>query len=140
MRYWDASVLVSLCVEEADTTAARSLAAGGIVTWSLSAVEIASVIERRCRDGSLDDDGRAAARRALDELMAAWIEISALAPVRERALRLVATHAVRAADAMQLGAALVAVSDRPQGHEFVCADARLRDAAAREGFHVLPAR
>ena len=37
-------------------------------------------------------------------------------------------------------AALVAVSDRPRGHEFVCADGRLRDAAAREGFTVLPAK
>ncbi len=39
---------------------------------------------------------------------------------------------------MQLGAALVAVGDRPIGHAFVCADGRLGDAAAREGFAVLP--
>jgi len=140
MRFWDASVLVCLCVEEADTTTARRLVAGGIVTWSLSAVEIASAIERRSREGSLDADGRTAARLALTELTAAWTEISALAAVRERALRLVATHALRAADAMQLGAALVAVADRPLGHDFVCADNRLREAAAREGFHVLPTR
>ena len=140
MRYWDASVLVCLCVEESDSVTARRLATGGIATWSVSAVEIASAIERRSREGSLDAAGRAAARTALNELTAAWIEITALAAVRERALRLVATHGLRAADAMQLGAALVAVSDRPQGHEFVCADVRLRDAASREGFHVLPAR
>ena len=131
-------MLVCLCVDEPDTAPARRLAAGGIVTWSGSAVEIAAAIERRSREGSLDADGRAAARTALGELMASWSEISALAAVRERALRLVATHALRTADAMQLGAALVAVADRPHGHEFVCADVRLRDAAAREGFHVLP--
>ena len=140
MRYWDASMLVCLCLDEPDTAVARRLVGSGIVTWSGSAVEIASAIERRSRDGSLAGDGRAAARAALSELMASWSEISALAAVRERALRLVATHALRAADAMQLGAALVAVSDRPHGHEFVCADVRLRDAAAREGYHVLPAR
>jgi len=39
---------------------------------------------------------------------------------------------------MQLGAALVAVSDRPAGHDFVTTYARLRDAASREGFRVLP--
>jgi hypothetical protein len=39
---------------------------------------------------------------------------------------------------MQLGAALVAVADRPAGHAFVCTDGRLRDAARREGFSVLP--
>jgi predicted nucleic acid-binding protein len=70
-------------------------------------------------------------------MAASWTEVSALGPVRERAMRLVATHTLRAADAMQLAAALVAVSDRPAGHEFVCADARLRAAAAREGFRVL---
>ncbi len=133
-------MLVCLCVDEADTAAARRLADEKIATWSVSAVEIASAIERRSRDGSLDADGRAAAHTALRELMTTWTEIAALAPVRERALRLVATHAIRSADAMQLAAALVAVSDRPRGHELVCADAHLRDAAAREGFTVLPAR
>ena len=139
MRYWDASALVPLCVSETGTATVRRLARGGIVTWSLSAVEIASAIERRTREGQLKDAERAAARTALSELAAAWTEISAPGPVRERAMRLVATHALRAADAMQLGAALVAVSDRSVGHEFVCADGRLRAAAAREGFHVLPA-
>lgn len=138
MRYWDASALVALCVAEVNTPAVRPLTREGIVTWGVSAVEIASAIERRAREGSLSDAERAAARAALAELAAAWTEISAFAPVRERAMRLVATHALRAADAMQLGAALVAVSDRPAGHDFVCADARLGNAASREGFRLLP--
>ena len=138
MRYWDASALVSLCVAEEPTGALRRLAGGGIVTWSVSAVEIASAIERRAREGSLEPAERRAARVALGELAAAWAEIDALGAVRERALRLVATHPLRAADAMQLAAALVAVRDRPGGHVFVCMDDRLRDAAAREGFVVLP--
>jgi len=137
VRYWDASALVPLCVAEAGTATARRLARDGIVTWGVSAVEIASAIERRAREGDLTDDQRTAARAALNEMAAAWTEISALGPVRERAMRLVATHTLRAADAMQLGAALVAVSDWPTGHEFVCADARLRGAAGREGFRVL---
>jgi predicted nucleic acid-binding protein len=139
VRYWDASALVALCVAEAATDVVRGLVAGGIVTWSVSAVEIASAIERRAREGALTGAERAAARAALSELAAAWTDISTLGPVRERALRLVAAHPLRAADAMQLGAALVAVTDRPEGHAFVCTDARLRDAAAREGFRVLPA-
>lgn len=138
VRYWDASALVPLCVTEAGTAAARRMVTDGIVTWSLSAVEIASAIERRVREKKLGNVDRSAARVALDELAAAWTEISALGPVRDRALRLVATHPLRAADAMQLAAALVAVSDRPAGHDFVSADARLRQAASREGFRVLP--
>jgi predicted nucleic acid-binding protein len=138
VRYWDASALVALCVDEETTPALRRLAAGGIVTWSVSAAEIASAVERRTREGHMTGAERASARTALSELAAAWTEISALGPVRERALRLVASHPLRAADAMQLGAALVGVSDRPAGHAFVCTDVRLRDAAAREGFLVIP--
>jgi len=129
---------VALCVAETNTSAVRRLARAGIVTWAVSAVEIASAIERRTREGSLTDAERAAARAALGELAAAWTEIAALGSVRERAMRLVAIHALRVADAMQLGAALVAVSDRPVGHDFVCADVRLGNAAAREGFRLLP--
>jgi predicted nucleic acid-binding protein len=138
VRYWDASALVSLCIAEASTASLRRLAGDGIVTWSVSAVEIASAIERRTREGSLTSTEHGAARTALSELAAAWTEISALGPVRDRAMRLVATHALRAADAMQLGAALVAVGDRPAGHTFVCTDRRLGEAGAREGFEVLP--
>jgi predicted nucleic acid-binding protein len=138
VRYWDASALVPLCVSEAATPAVRRLVPGGIVTWSVSAVEIAAAIERRCREGTLGEPEGAVARAALGELAAAWTEIAALGPVRDHALRLVGAHALRAADAMQLAAVLVAVSDHPRGHEFVCGDDRLRAAAVREDFRVLP--
>jgi predicted nucleic acid-binding protein len=138
MRYWDASALVPLCVSEASTGTVRPLVAGGIVTWSVSLVEVAAAIERRSREGALAEVEATSARTALGDLAAAWTEIEALLPVRERALRAVTLHALRTADAMQLGAALLAVGDRPRGHEFVCLDGRLREAARREGFRPLP--
>ena len=138
MRYWDASVLVSLCVAEDGTAASRRLARQPIVTWALSLVEIASAIERRRREGALTGSEHTAAKTAVAELAESWTEIASLAAVRERSVRLLATHTLRAADALQLAAALVAVSDRPAGHEFVCTDRQLREAAAREGFAVLP--
>jgi predicted nucleic acid-binding protein len=116
----------------------RQLAQDGIVTWSISVVEIASAIERRAREGAMSTTDRAAARTALAVLAASWTEITALGAVLDRALRLVATHPLRAADAMQLAAALVAVGDRTTGHELVTTDVRLREAATREGFAVLP--
>jgi len=58
--------------------------------------------------------------------------------LRERAGRLVASHPLRAADALQLAAALVWCDEAPQGAAFVCLDDRLREAARREGFAVLP--
>ena len=47
-------------------------------------------------------------------------------------------HPLRAADAMQLAAAIVWANGQATGHEFVCLDHRLREAAQREGFTVLP--
>jgi predicted nucleic acid-binding protein len=138
VRYWDASALAPLCMAEPSTATLRRLATEAIVTWAISAVEIASAIERRGHDGAVSGSERRAALDALASLSASWTEIAAIGPVRERAQRLLATHRLRAADALQLAAALVAVSDRTAGHEFVCLDARLRDAAAREGFRLLP--
>jgi len=46
-----------------------------------------------------------------------------------RALRLLAVHPLRAADALQLAAALVWFRDHPAGLDFVCLDERLRTAA-----------
>lgn len=138
MLYWDASALASLCVQEQETASLRRLVEGGIVTWAVSRVEIASAIERRSRDGRLAPEARLRAIAALGELADAWTEIQPIAPVCERALRLLAIHPLRAADAMQLAAALVAVSDQPRGHGFVCTDRRLREAASREGFRIVP--
>ena len=135
MLYWDASAIVPLVVAEDTSHDLRALAAkSGIVTWALSAVEVASAIERRTREGALDEAARKTALGTLAELRESWIEILAVSPVAARAVRLLATHALRAADALQLAAALVAVEDRPAKHRFVCLDDRLTAAAAREGF------
>jgi hypothetical protein len=58
--------------------------------------------------------------------------------VRIHALRVLRLHPLRAADALQLAAAIVWCRARPYGAAFVCLDDRLRGAAAREGFTVEP--
>jgi predicted nucleic acid-binding protein len=65
-----------------------------------------------------------------------WSEVVALEPVRRQAERLVSVHPLRAADALQLGAALVATDLDPGGLEFVTLDERLATAALKEGFTV----
>jgi predicted nucleic acid-binding protein len=72
------------------------------------------------------------------ELVALWTEIQPGEVLRERALRLLASHNLRAADALQLAAALVWAEERPAGRIFICLDARLREAARLDGFTVLP--
>lgn len=69
MRFWDASALVPLVVAEPSRATLRRLASeGDVVTWSLSAVEISSAIERRAREGALTSAQRASALEMLAEV------------------------------------------------------------------------
>jgi predicted nucleic acid-binding protein len=139
MKFWDSSALVSLVVEEPRTRGLRATreADPEQSIWCLSDVEIAAALARREREG-LGEDLVEVARAEVTKLARRWHPVTALDQVRARALRIVRTHALRAADALQLSAALVACDDRPESLPFVCLDDRLRDAARREGFTVLP--
>ena len=139
MRFWDSSALVGLLVDEASTSSLRkALDANPDQTiWCLSPAEIGSALARRVREGfeaSKEDRFRAGWKELSDH----WREIASVEHVRARALRLLNIHPLRSGDALQLAAALVACEDRPEALPFVCLDDRLRDAARREGFPVLP--
>jgi hypothetical protein len=64
-------------------------------------------------------------------------EVSDLLAVRTRALALLARHPLRAADAAQLGAAMLVADPDPSGLTMVALDRRLAQAATREGLDVL---
>jgi predicted nucleic acid-binding protein len=89
------------------------------------------------RERALPEDDLTAAEQRLVRLAKRWTEIDALPPVRERAERLLRVHALRAADALQLAAALVAVSEQPRRRAFVTLDDDLFAAADREGFDAM---
>jgi hypothetical protein len=78
-----------------------------------------------------------AARRKILESSRTWIEIAMIETVCDHAERMVAAHPLRAADALQLGAALVAAGGSPATLQFVTLHQRLAAAAEREGFPVL---
>ena len=139
MRYWDSSALVPLIVREADTEQRERLQRedGRIVTWWGSLVEGASGLSRLHRDGNLDSQGLALAQDKLRRSAASWLQIRPSERVRQRSLRLLRLHPLRAADALQLAAALAACDDDPTVLALVCGDQRLSDAALREGFLVL---
>ena len=82
--------------------------------------------------------GYRAARRVLAALADTWVELLPSEAVRATAERLLAVHALRAADAFQLGAALAWCRGQPSRHGIVTLDLRLRDAASKEGFDALP--
>jgi predicted nucleic acid-binding protein len=63
-------------------------------------------------------------------------EILPSANVREIAFEQLKRFPLRAADALQLAAALVWCGERPRGRWFVCADRRLAAVAVEAGFDV----
>jgi hypothetical protein len=80
------------------------------------------------------------ASRVLDRLRASWLEIEPSEALRQGAMRLLRVHPLRAADTLQLAAALV-WAGIAAGRGFVTLDQRLADAARAEGFDVvMPAR
>jgi predicted nucleic acid-binding protein len=139
MRFWDASAIVPLLVEESLSARADELLAEdhAIVTWWGTLIECHSALSRLHREGLLDLAGTQAATARLQRLASRWIEVPAVAPVREQAVRLLRIHLLRAGDAVQLAAALVAAEFRANTLEFVTFDSRQASAADLEGFRVL---
>lgn len=102
--------------------------------WALSPVEVHSALVRRHKDGSLPASVFATARNRAKHFFTAVAQVVVLEQVAERALRVLDLHPLRAADALQLAAALVASRERPQDLSFVTLDEWLAEAAGREGF------
>lgn len=140
MRYWDASAIVPLLVEEPRTADARAALAedAGIVTWWGTRIECTSAIARLERAAALTPRQATRAIEVLRAIAAGWNEILPAEAVRETACRLLRVHPLRAADALQLAAATVMTGGRPAQAGFLAFDDRLRDAAGREGFLVGP--
>jgi uncharacterized protein len=139
LRYWEASALLPLIVEEAGSELASQwlVTDDHVCTWAMTRVELASTIERRTREGRLTPKERRAALELVTALAKAATEIIDVEGVRDRATQVLARHALRAADAAQLGAALTVVSAGVRGLQFVTLDRRLADAASREGLDVV---
>ena len=139
MRFWDASALLPLLVREPGTELSREWLQTDpeVVVWTFTRVELASSIERRAREGSLNRTDRANVLRRAERMANDAHEVVDVAAVRTRALSLLARHALRAADAAQLAAALVVADPDPSSLTMVVLDRRLADAAAREGLGVL---
>jgi predicted nucleic acid-binding protein len=140
VRFWDASALLPLLVDQPASARLLDLLRRDpvVAIWWGTPAECASGLARLQRDGTLARSEVRQAHGALDDLRAGALEIEPTEEVRSRALRLLAVHQLRAGDALQLAAALIWSQERVRGVGFVSMDDRLRGAAAREGFQVLP--
>ena len=141
MKFWDASAVVPLLVTETprDELLAVLGADPTMIVWWGTPVECTSALARREREGALGSEDVSLAVSQLRELAGKWHEVLPSERVRTMAQRLLRVHALRAADALQLAAAIVAAEHDPSTIAFVGLDARLNEAAIREGFTVLPA-
>ena len=108
-----------------------------VVVWTLTRVELLSALARRRREDPPAARRLLAARREILNAWQRWSEITTVEVVRRYAERVVETHPIRAGDALQIGAALVAAEDNPSTLEFVTFDQHQAVAAEREGFRVL---
>jgi predicted nucleic acid-binding protein len=137
--FWDSSAIIPLCCQQPQSTAARQSARiyNTQIVWWGTVIETFSSIYRLTRKSGLTVKEGQAAVKALAALQHKWNEILPSDEVRKTAERLLRTHPLRAADALQLASALVWCGAYPSGRVFICADARLSDAADKEGFNVI---
>lgn len=86
----------------------------------------------------MDHEEEAMVRDLLNDLTGSWTEVQPSARLRSLAEQSLVAHPLRAADALQLASALVWCESQTRGRQFICLDERLRTAATRSGFDVLP--
>lgn len=140
MRFWDSSAVLPVAVSEANSAAVRSLLRvdRDCCVWWTTRTECLSGLHRRARAGGLTHSELTSAKRLVVLFDQSSDVILPTEAVRSRAERLLGIHPLRAGDALQLAAALLAAEEQPAELPFVTLDERLADAARKEGFPVLP--
>lgn len=139
MRFWDTSAVVPLLLEQEASVAVRALVGSDpdMATWWGTPVECASAAARLRREERLTVAEEERVLELLSMLQRAWLEVLPSDEVRAQAKRLLRIHSLKAADALQLAAAL-AWAGTASGAQLVTFDERLALAARLEGFEVLP--
>jgi predicted nucleic acid-binding protein len=130
---------VPLLVAEATTEALEAALEDDpqMLVWWASEVECESALSRLERDGEMSEADAGQARKRLDTLAAQWNEVMPVRSICATSRRLLRTHRLRAADSLQLAAALAASEDDPASIEMIVLDTRLTDAARREGLTII---
>ena len=139
--FWDASAVVPLCVHEPLSSRARALLkTHPAVVWWATPVEVSSAIGRLRRASLLDAEDAELAQKDLQVLMRGWKEIRPHDDLRSLAIHLMQKYPLRAAEGIQLAAAMVWCMGRPSKRNFISSDDRLSEAAQLAGFHVIHLR
>ena len=139
MNFWDTSAIVALGVDEPHRQRALGILEKNdrMAVWWGATVEYVAALARRERDATLTTDEVSAHLVRLHALSQVWYEVQPSRRIRMQAQRLLRVHPLRAADSLQLAAAIAVAEEDPASVGFVCFDARLNQAASREGFPIL---
>jgi predicted nucleic acid-binding protein len=105
-----------------------------VVVWWATPVEIASALARLLRIKQLDSRDWSKATHLAKNLSGLWSVIQPSDSLRATSMQLVDRYDLRAADSVQLAAALEWCEYAPEGRVFLTADQKLRDAALLSGF------
>jgi predicted nucleic acid-binding protein len=133
MRYFDASALAKRYVREKGSVKVRRLLSSDLAATSrYSAVEIASALARRTREGAISPDDRDRAMAALQTDLSAMLIVELTAEVVIRAQALLQRHPLRAGDAVQLASCLRLREELEDDVSLVAFDERLVAAARKE--------
>ena len=124
--------------EEGTDVVARLLGRARAATCRFTEIEISSALARRHREGDLSAAARDTAVADLREELARMDVIELAPAVVAEVHVLLARHALRAGDAVQLAAASVLRDRSGEVVEFVSWDERLCAAARAEGFTTRP--
>jgi len=142
MKFWDSAAIVPLLVREATSQEMLEIFHGDLETavWWGTETECLSALARCEREGKLTRADVAKAETTLRHFLQVAHEILPGAEIRRHSRRLLMTHPLRAADSLQLAAALLLAGDHPEDLPFISLDHQLSEVAQREGFQILPAQ
>lgn len=116
----------------------RQLRIGRIATSRLSAIEVASALARREREGAFTAAERDRGLKRLNDDLVAWILVELTAELGGAAQGLLVRHGLRSGDAVQLASCLYLQREVGQRVTFAAFDDQLNAAARLEGLSLLP--
>ena len=140
LRFFDSSAVVQMYLQEEHSERMRGwLTPGDCVVSRLAEVEVSSAFSRGVRHGVLTAEHADRALAGFRADMRRWEVMELTHEVVSEAIRLLWSHPLRAADAIQLSAAIVFEREIGQPlQDFVAFDQSLAEAARAERLQVFP--
>jgi hypothetical protein len=111
---------------------------GDVAVWWGTWAEYAVAVSRLKREKGFGDETEVDARARLDQLAEDWYEVEPPEVLRLPAMIVYRDHPLKAANCLQLAAALRWCEGSTENAGFVCQDNRLRRAARDKGLVVPP--